>query len=179
MQCLLLGLHGYLIRFAPLAFIPHRQIRSSKMPSPLRVQLRLKYFTTTSAVLLTSPGLKPESISCTRRLWETAFHKKLFEQATNVLDPVNVATTWTAGITAAAGTSLAQSLFLLLFAQHKSSPLLENTLARSVTLAGIAENTRLLHSVELGSVSQDPSRGNSAKSPYWSTACWAFTPTTT
>ena len=32
-QCLLPGLHGYLIRFAPLAFIPHRQIRSRKMPS--------------------------------------------------------------------------------------------------------------------------------------------------
>ncbi len=56
-QCLLLGLHGYLIRFAPLAFIPHRQIRTSKMPSLLLVQSRLTYFTTTSIVLLTSSGL--------------------------------------------------------------------------------------------------------------------------
>ncbi len=32
-QCLLPGLHGYLIRFAPLAFIPHCQIRPRKMPS--------------------------------------------------------------------------------------------------------------------------------------------------
>ena len=32
-QCLLLGLHGYLIRFATLAFIPHCQIRANKMPS--------------------------------------------------------------------------------------------------------------------------------------------------
>ncbi len=56
-QRLLLGLHGYLIRFATLAFIPHCQIRTSKMPSLLLVQLRLKYFTTTSTVPLTSSGL--------------------------------------------------------------------------------------------------------------------------
>ncbi len=56
-QCLLLGLHGYLIHFAPLAFIPHCQIRTSKMPSLLLVQRRLTYFTTTSSVLLASSGL--------------------------------------------------------------------------------------------------------------------------
>ncbi len=56
-QCLLLGLHGYLIHFAPLAFIPHCQIRICKVPSLLLVQLRLKYFTTTLTVLLTSSGL--------------------------------------------------------------------------------------------------------------------------
>ena len=36
-QCLLLGLHGYLIRFAPLAFIPHCQIRTRKVPSLLLI----------------------------------------------------------------------------------------------------------------------------------------------
>ena len=36
-QRLLLGLLGYLIRFAPLAFVPHRWIRSGQMPSPLVV----------------------------------------------------------------------------------------------------------------------------------------------
>ena len=40
------------------------------------------------------------------------FHKKLTKQATNVLDPINVDATRTAGITAAAGTGLAQSLFV-------------------------------------------------------------------
>ena len=34
-QCLLLGLHGYLIRFVPLAFILYCQIRPRKMPSLL------------------------------------------------------------------------------------------------------------------------------------------------
>ena len=56
-QCLLLGLHGYLIRFAPLAFIPYSQNRSRKMPSLLLVCLRLTHFTATSDILLTSTGL--------------------------------------------------------------------------------------------------------------------------
>ena len=56
-QCLLLGLHGYLIHFAPLAFIPHCQIRSRKMPSLLLVQSGLTHLTATLTVLLTSPGL--------------------------------------------------------------------------------------------------------------------------
>ena len=55
-QCLLLGLHGYLIRFAPLAFIPHCQIRSRKVPSLLLVQKGSTHFTDTLSVLLTSPS---------------------------------------------------------------------------------------------------------------------------
>ena len=64
-QCLLLGLHGYLIHFAPLAFIPHCQIRTSKVPSLLLVCSRLTYFTTTSSILFTSSGLELASIPCT------------------------------------------------------------------------------------------------------------------
>ncbi len=56
-QGLLLGLHGYLIRFAPLAFIPHCQIRSRKVPSLSLVQKGSTHFTATLTVLLTSPGL--------------------------------------------------------------------------------------------------------------------------
>ena len=55
-QCLLLGLLGYLIQFAPLAFIPHCQIRSCKVPSLLLVQMGSTHFTATPSVLLTSPG---------------------------------------------------------------------------------------------------------------------------
>ncbi len=86
-------------------------------------------------------------------------------QATDVLDPIIVDATWTAGITAAAGTGLAQSLFLCLFAAEKSF-LKENTLVRSFTLSSIEEFPKLLHPVELGIVSQIPSQGLSAKSPY-------------
>ena len=56
-QCLLLGLQGYLIPFAPLAFIPYCQNRSRGMPSLLRVRPRLTYFTTTLNVLPTPTGL--------------------------------------------------------------------------------------------------------------------------
>ena len=48
------------------------------------------------------------------------FHKRLTKQATDVLDPIIVDATWTAGITAAAGTGLAQSLFASLFKAGKS-----------------------------------------------------------
>ncbi len=51
-QCLLLGLHGYLIRFAPLAFIPHCQIRPRKMPSlivsPIKINVFYYYLDRTS-----------------------------------------------------------------------------------------------------------------------------------
>ncbi len=66
-QCLLLRLQGYLIPFATLAFIPHCQIRTRKVPSLLLVRPRSTYFTTTLVVLLTSSGLKPASISCPLR----------------------------------------------------------------------------------------------------------------
>ena len=46
-QGLLLGLHGYLIHFAPLAFIPHCQIRSRKVPSLSLVPTRSTHFTAT------------------------------------------------------------------------------------------------------------------------------------
>ena len=63
-QRLQLGLHGYLIHFAPLAFIPHSQSCSRKMPSLLLVQLGLKHFTATPTVLLASPSPKSRSFQC-------------------------------------------------------------------------------------------------------------------
>ena len=93
------------------------------------------------------------------------FHKRLTKQATNVLDPINVDTTWTAGITAAAGTGLAQSLFVYLFTVEKRFSK-RNTLVYFITLSSIVKFPQLLHPVELGIVSQIPSQGLSAKSPY-------------
>ena len=43
-QCLLLGLQGYLIPFAPLAFIPHCQIRTRKVPSPIVSLIEINTF---------------------------------------------------------------------------------------------------------------------------------------
>ncbi len=44
------GLPGYLIPFAPLAFVPHRQACSSLTPSPLVVPQGLSHFTATPGV---------------------------------------------------------------------------------------------------------------------------------
>ncbi len=56
------GLPGYLILFAPHAFAPQRQYRTSKPPSPL-VFLRISTnFTSTLAIPLTSSELKIPSI---------------------------------------------------------------------------------------------------------------------
>ncbi len=56
------GLPGYLILFAPHAFAPQRQYRTSEPPSPL-VFLRISTnFTSTLAIPLTSSELKTPSI---------------------------------------------------------------------------------------------------------------------
>src|SRR4026207_493568 len=56
-----LGLPGYLIPFAPLAFAHQRQYRSRKPPSP-PVFLRIStHFTATPGIPLPSPELKPRS----------------------------------------------------------------------------------------------------------------------
>ena len=57
-----LGLPGYLIPFAPLAFVPQRQKRSSEPLSP-PVFLRIStHFTAPPSVPLTSISLEPGSI---------------------------------------------------------------------------------------------------------------------
>ncbi len=76
-QCLLLGLQGYLIPFAPLAFIPHCQNRAGRMPSLLLVQKGSAHFTGTPTVLLTSPGLELGSISCSSTLKRQDFTRDL------------------------------------------------------------------------------------------------------
>ena len=56
------GLPGYLILFAPHAFAPQRQFRTSEPPSPL-VFLRISTnFTSTLGIPLTSSGLQIASI---------------------------------------------------------------------------------------------------------------------
>ncbi len=56
------GLPGYLILFAPHAFVFQRQFRASEPPSPLVFFLISTNFTSTLGVPLTSPGLKTASI---------------------------------------------------------------------------------------------------------------------
>ncbi len=59
-----LGLPGYLILFAPLAFVSQRQGRSRELPSPSAFLAISTHSTATPQVLLSSPVLKPNSIEC-------------------------------------------------------------------------------------------------------------------
>src|SRR6187397_1888994 len=59
---LALGLPGYLIPFAPLAFAPQRQCRSRMPPSPLVFLQISTHFTATPGLPHPSPGFKPSSI---------------------------------------------------------------------------------------------------------------------
>ena len=56
-----LGLPGYLIPFAPLAFALQRQLRSRQPPSPLVFLPISIHFTATPGIPLPSPALKPGS----------------------------------------------------------------------------------------------------------------------
>ena len=67
MQRLRRGLQGYLIPFATHAFVPQRQLSSSKLPSPLVFLLISTHFTATPEIPLTSPKLK---LSSFRRSFE-------------------------------------------------------------------------------------------------------------
>ena len=51
------GLQGYLILFAPHAFVPQRQFPSSKLPSPSVFFQISTHFTATPGIPLTSPVL--------------------------------------------------------------------------------------------------------------------------
>ena len=66
-----LGLPGYLILFAPLAFAPQRQLQTRKSPSPLVFLPISTHFTATLGIPLSSSALKPTSFKCTSRveLW--------------------------------------------------------------------------------------------------------------
>ena len=56
------GLPGYLILFAPHAFVPQCQLQASKSPSPLVFLLISTHSTATLGIPLTSPVLKFSSL---------------------------------------------------------------------------------------------------------------------
>ncbi len=62
------GLPGYLILFAPHAFVPQRQLQSRKPPSPLVFLLISTHFTATLGIPLSSPALKHDSFKCSSRV---------------------------------------------------------------------------------------------------------------
>ena len=56
------GLPGYLIPFAPLAFVPQRQEMSRDSPSPLVFHLISTHFTATPSIPVSPPFLESDSI---------------------------------------------------------------------------------------------------------------------
>jgi hypothetical protein len=62
------GLPGYLILFAPHAFVSQRQYSSSWPPSPPVFLSISTNFTSTPRIPPTSPVLKPRSFGCTSRV---------------------------------------------------------------------------------------------------------------
>ncbi len=63
-----LGLPGYLIPFAPLAFAPQRQYRARCAPSPPVFLLISTHFTATPGIPTSSPVLKPSSMDAAPRV---------------------------------------------------------------------------------------------------------------
>ena len=63
LMCLRRGLPGYLILFAPHAFVPQCQLQSSKSPSPLVFLLISTHSTATLGIPLAPPALKSVSLS--------------------------------------------------------------------------------------------------------------------
>ena len=61
-HCLQRGLLGYLILFAPHAFVPQRQLLSRQPPSPPVFLHISTHFTATHGIPLSSPVLQPPSI---------------------------------------------------------------------------------------------------------------------
>ena len=71
------GLPGYLILFAPHAFVPQCQLQSSESPSPLVFFLISTHSTATLGIPFTPPALKPSSFGSSTEV-------KLRDYATNL-----------------------------------------------------------------------------------------------
>ena len=71
------GLPGYLILFAPHAFVPQCQLQSRKPPSPLVFLLISTHFTATLGIPLTPPVLKPDSFQSSPGVEPRAFTSDL------------------------------------------------------------------------------------------------------
>jgi hypothetical protein len=101
------GLPGYLILFAPHAFAPQRQIRSSEPPSPLVFFRISTHSTATPGIPLASTCLQSPSIPGQHGVEPRPFTKRLKGPPTCALRPIIPNNARTLRITAAAGTELA------------------------------------------------------------------------
>ncbi len=159
-----LGLPGYLILFAPLAFVPERQYRARKPPSPLVFFLISTHFTATPGIPLSSPVLKIGGFECRPPVKPRGFHIRPANPPTHPLRPVNPNNACTLRITAAAGTELAGASsagtvrvrrpFLPRRKDFTLRRASSSTRRRCVRLSPIAQDSLLLPPVGVWAVSQ-------------------------
>ena len=98
------GLPGYLIRFAPHAFVPQRQMYASYLPTPLVFFLISTHFTATLEIPVTSHTLEPVSSRNSLPVEPINFISRLTSRLRNSLRPVTPDNAWDLRMTAAAGT---------------------------------------------------------------------------
>src|SRR6266705_3264494 len=79
-QRLRLGLPGYLILFAPLAFAPQRQVRPRDPPSPPVFLLISAHFTATPGIPISPTYLESSSIRCRSRVEPGIFTSDLHDR---------------------------------------------------------------------------------------------------
>ncbi len=164
------GLLGYLIRFAPLAFVPHRRIRSGLTPSPQVVLEGLLHFT--------APPLIPQTPHRSL-VWECPLHavelsptisQEIFQTGYGRFRPSNADRhlwrwCYRGGWHQSCPPLIRQGVYPWQKPEHCSS-----TQDSLITLSCIVKVPRLLHPVGLGPVSQCPSRGYLSQGPYGSKA---------
>jgi hypothetical protein len=100
------GLQGYLILFAPHAFVPQCQGRPSDLPSLLVFPTISTDFTPTPSVPITPNALKSSSIESTSKVKPMRFNFQLTKPPTDPLRPINPGNAWGFCLTAPAGTEL-------------------------------------------------------------------------
>ncbi len=161
------GLPGYLIPFAPHAFVFQRQWWPSRPPSPPVFFLISTHSTATPGIPPASTTLESRSFQCTLPVKRRRFHTRLTRPPTHPLCPVNPNNACPLRITAAAGTELAGAsfrgtvspeftirVFFPLDSGLRPEGLQSHTRRRSVRVAPIAEASRLLPPVGVWTVSQ-------------------------
>ena len=98
------GLPGYLIRFAPHAFVPQRQKWSSSLPTPLVFLPISTDFTPTQEIPATSTILEFVSSNNVLMVEPSDFTIRFTNRLRNSLRPVTPDNAWVLRMTAAAGT---------------------------------------------------------------------------
>lgn len=163
-----LGLPGYLIPFAPLAFASQRQKRSRVSLSP-RAFLRIStHFTAPPEVPGPPTSLKTRRIRTTSPVEPGDFSVGRADPPTRALSPVIPNNVRTVRLTAAAGTNLARPSSRDRSTRRLPPPRQEfttrrpssSTRRRSVRLAPIAEDSRLQPPVGVWAVSQSQCAGS-------------------